>query len=68
MGRTNSRVAVSVLGGLFVLAVFLVVSNRASAGVVTGQTAEATPTAPSARPPLRIIKSAWAVTRTPPNR
>jgi hypothetical protein len=50
MRRTSSRVEVSLLAGLFVLAVFLVVSNSASAGVVTGQTAEATPTAPSAPP------------------
>ena len=50
MRRTSSRVAVSALAGLVVLAVFLVVSSSVSAGVVTGQTAEATPPAPSAPP------------------
>ncbi len=50
MGRTNSRVIVSLVAALIVLAVLLVVSRSASASVVTGLVAEATPTAPSAPP------------------
>ena len=50
MGRTRGRVTVSLVAGLIVLAVFLVVSRSASASVVTGPTAQATPLAPSAPP------------------